>query len=74
MSHPRYGLAWLTTILSRAQSRVTREEHMTTRQKTRRAPAAKAVTPEFASLPYDGTTADIRKMMARAERLSRPES
>jgi len=23
MSHPRYGLAWLTMILSRAQSRVT---------------------------------------------------
>jgi hypothetical protein len=39
---------------------------MTTRWKTRTAPAAKPATPEaFESLPYDGTTADIRKMIAR---------
>jgi hypothetical protein len=38
---------------------------MTTKPKTRK-PAAKTVTPEeFVSLPYDRTTADIRKMIAR---------
>jgi hypothetical protein len=39
---------------------------MTTKPKTRKAPAAKPATPgEFASLPFDRTTASIRKLIAR---------
>ena len=58
---------WLTTILSRAHSRVTiwRNTHMTTKPRSRK-PAAKAAVPgEFASLPYDGARASIPKLIAR---------
>jgi hypothetical protein len=43
----------------------TKDEQMTTRPKSRRAPAAKTATPEFVYLPYDGTTANIPKLIAR---------
>ena len=75
MSHPRYGLAWLTTILSRAQSRVTigeTNDNQTEDTQSTGGEARDALGIE--SLPYDGTTADICKMIARVHFLEGPKA
>jgi len=67
MSHPRYGLAWLTTILSRAQSRAIIGEPYDHQPETTQSTGYEG----YRTLKLRALMWLVRRLMARAERLAR---